>query len=105
MPVELSIIVPDEVAAEVALRLQQRYPDVVAEATTPADAMRRVVGWWTANLLADSVGNDILQAAESQASAIRKKAAEDALAARQGAWDRIREVLATQPDAEPPPAA
>lgn len=104
MSVELSIVVPDDVAAQVALRLQQRYPDVVKDATSPADAMRRVVGWWTANLLADSAAQDVLDAAQSQITKLQKEMNQKAADVRTAAWDAIRDVLAAQPDHPDVPA-
>lgn len=102
--VVLNIIVPAAVATQVVARLQQRYPEVVAEATSDADAMRRVVGWWTASLLADSAAQDVRSAATAQIQAIQSQVETQAAAARQQAWEAINAVLAQQPDMAPPPA-
>jgi hypothetical protein len=100
---QLIIEVPEDLALEVMNRLQERYPAIVAAAVSPADAMHRVVAWWTGSLLADSAAAELRSLAESEIAAIREQVEQDAAAAAAAAWQRVTAALETPlPPPDPP---
>lgn len=98
----LTIEVPDALAAQVMEGLQSVYPDLIVGATTPAQAMRAVVAFWTEDFLANHAANRTRTAGASQITAAQQQL--DVAVAQAAAQARaaVRAAMADQPTASPP---
>lgn len=90
---QLIIDVPDELAAQVTEALRSAYPSVVGDAETDGQAMRRVVAWWTANLLAGHAAEQARLVGVARVAAAQAALEAACTAAQARAWAAVEAAM------------